>query len=557
MNLKIKKQIPNITFGILIVVNINNLLKNYFDSINTLCFLNVCNIEILSLILLFSLIIIFIFIHKLIEVKYSSKFLNFALFIPLVFSAFDAKGNEIREFGLSYMLSNNKEFILDWNGNVFTEQLFFISIFSNIAQLFDEFLNFLYFSRILIFLIFIFSVLKFLEDEDSLKVVFIIYFANFISLTFGGEYLLSGGSTRTLAYSFAFLSIYHLRNNSKYFYLFSFISALFHIHVYLYLIIPYLFFGNYKKDNKQIILFSLQTGLVLLYLFTAHYFFSNVSKRSSFIEKLTQQYNDEYVSLIIAREIIPFHVMPFNFGVGETLINTNWRIGFLNFFILIILFFILKSFNEVFMENKLITFYIIFLIFALLTSYFDKNSILSFLYLFKPTIILSLLLAINLFKKINRNLVRFFLATFLISWIFYFPVKYINYEIQTEKYQLIAENSTENFVVVIENNIRKFFPSNFVNDNFEEYLINNNDMSVDDIILRKQLSFENNYFCEKLGDSLNLMVITSKKLDCGEYSFFSINKYYGNSGIVGDPYFVYTEDSCALDSSCLYFYTNY
>ena len=107
-------------------------------------------------------------------------------------------------------------------------------------------------------------------------------------------------------------------------------------------------------------------------------------------------------------------------------------------------------------------------------------------------------MAINLFKKINRNLVRFFLATFLISWIFYFPVKYINYEIQTEKYQLIAENSTENFVVVIENNIRKFFPSNFVNDNFEEYLINNNDMSVNDIILRKQLSFENNYFCEKL-----------------------------------------------------------
>ena len=257
--------------------------------------------------------------------------------------------------------------------------------------MFDEFLHFLYFSRALVFVIFVFSIIKFLETNDSLKVVFVVYFSNFISLTFEVN-IYYGASPRTLAYSFAFLSIYFLKNNSKYFYLFSIISALFHIHVYLYLIIPFLFFGDYRRYFKRILLFSVQSLTLLIYLFTADYFFPYVSQRSSFLDKLTQQYNDEYVSSIIAREIIPFHVMPFNFSDGDSLINTYWVDGFINFFIIIILFITLIIFKKVSFEKNLIILYIIYIIFALIVAYLDRNSILSFLYLFKPVAILSLLL---------------------------------------------------------------------------------------------------------------------------------------------------------------------
>tara|TARA_B100001121_G_scaffold106407_2_gene94038 strand:- start:5408 stop:7072 length:1665 start_codon:yes stop_codon:yes gene_type:complete len=553
----IKQNKINYLILLLIALNILGLTTNYIEALKTWCFFDICsNIELVYIIFIF-FIFLFTIVHNFFEKLFPNNKLNLLLFIPLVLSNFDAKGNEAREFGLSYMLSNKKEFLLEWNGNVYTEQLFFINIFSKIALLFDEFLHFLYFSRALVFVIFVFSIIKFLETNDSLKVVFVVYFSNFISLTFGGEYLLSGASPRTLAYSFAFLSIYFLKNNSKYFYLFSIISALFHIHVYLYLIIPFLFFGDYRRDFKKILLFSVQSLTLLIYLFTADYFFPYVSQRSSFLEKLTQKYNDEYVSSIIASEIIPFHVMPFNFSEGDSLINTYWVDGFINFFIIIILFITLIIFKKVSFEKNLIIFYIIHILFALLVAYLDRNSILSFLYLFKPVAILSLLLAINSFGQISRNLVKVFIGIFIVSWVFYFPVKYLNYSIQIEKYELITENSIEDLVVVVDSDIRKFFPSNFINDNYEEYIVSNNEMGINDIILREKLEFNSNSFCKELSNELNLMVISSKKLDCSQFSLFSVNKYYGNSGIVGDPYYVYKEDSCNLEDSCFFFYTNY
>ena len=249
--------------------------------------------------------------------------------------------------------------------------------------------------------------------------------------------------------------------------------------------------------------------------------------------------------------------MPFNFSDGDSLINTYWVDGFINFFIIIILFITLIIFKKVSFEKNLIIFYIIYIIFALLVAYLDRNSILSFLYLFKPVAILSLLLAVNSFGQISRNLVKVFIGIFTVSWVFYFPVKYLNYSIQIEKYELIAVNSIEYLVVVVDSDIRKFFPSNFINDNYEEYIVSNNEMGINDIILREKLEFNSNSFCKELSNELNLMVISSKKLNCSQFSLFSVNKYYGNSGIVGDPYYVYKEDSCNLEDSCFFFYTNY
>ena len=149
--------------------------------------------------------------------------------------------------------------------------------------------------------------------------------------------------------------------------------------------------------------------------------------------------------------------MPFNFSDGDSLINTYWVDGFINFFIIIILFITLIIFKKVSFEKNLIIFYIIYIIFALIVAYLDRNSILSFLYLFKPVAILSLLLAVNSFGQISRNLVKVFIGIFIVSWVFYFPVKYLNYSIQIEKYELIAENSIEDLVVVVDSDIRKFF----------------------------------------------------------------------------------------------------
>ena len=171
----LKKNKINYLILLLIAINILGLTANYIEALKTWCFDICSNIELVYIIFIF-FIFLFTIVHNFFEKLFPDNKLNLLLFIPLVLSNFDAKGNEAREFGLSYMISNKKEFLLEWNGNVYTEQLFFINIFSKIALLFDEFLHFLYFSRALVFVIFVFSIIKFLETNDSLKVVFVVFF---------------------------------------------------------------------------------------------------------------------------------------------------------------------------------------------------------------------------------------------------------------------------------------------------------------------------------------------------------------------------------------------
>ena len=117
----IKQNKINYLILLLIALNILGLTTNYIEALKTWCFFDICsNIELVYIIFIF-FIFLFTIVHNFFEKLFPNNKLNLLLFIPLVLSNFDAKGNEAREFGLSYMLSNKKEFLLEWNGNVYTE----------------------------------------------------------------------------------------------------------------------------------------------------------------------------------------------------------------------------------------------------------------------------------------------------------------------------------------------------------------------------------------------------------------------------------------------------
>ena len=190
-----------------LLINLFQLQKSNMEKINTWCF-GFCGSYMQNLTYLISLTIIFSFlIYLFIQYVNNSNFI-WLLLVPIIYPIFPSKGNEDRELGLAFMQSNDMDFQLPWNGNIFTEQYLYNLIFKNFALLFENYNNFVYFSRFLIGITFIYSISKIFKNFEKLNVIFSIYLANIFALSFGGEYLLLGASPRTLAYSFGFLTIY-------------------------------------------------------------------------------------------------------------------------------------------------------------------------------------------------------------------------------------------------------------------------------------------------------------------------------------------------------------
>ena len=205
-----------------------------------------------------------------------SKLIWFFL-IPLIYPIFTTKGNENRELGLAFMQSNNMKFFLPWNGNVFTEQYIYNLIFKNFALIFKNYDNFVFFSRLLIGILFIYSVSKIFENYEKLHIIFCIYLANIFAISFGGEYLILGASPRTLAYSFGFLTIYYYRKKNMWYLFFSIFTALFHLHVYFLMILPYLFFESLLNKDYRKAFLNLTCGISLLVFFI----YGNINSRST------------------------------------------------------------------------------------------------------------------------------------------------------------------------------------------------------------------------------------------------------------------------------------
>jgi hypothetical protein len=478
---------------------------------------------------------------------------------PLIFPIFPAKGNENRELGLAFLQSNNFDFSLKWNGLVFNEQFLYNFIFKNIASIFDSYIVFLYVSRLLVGVIFIFSIKKIFQDKSNLYVVLCIYLTNFFSVSFGGEYILIGASPRTLAYSFSFLAIFSYHKERKIYILFSIITAFFHLHVYFLMLAPYLVISKvYKKYYKESIV-DVFMSITLLVFFIFGNIFS--ISRSSFFENLfLKDSNGNYISREIAENVIPFHVRPFNFDELNNFygINESWKIGFVNLLI-IILVLAYKNIkrNREYELIIIINFTLVAL--ALLVTYFDKNGFLASFYLFKPAVYFSLFLFISIQYKRSLLIFSVIFSLILSNWFFTFSSSYLEADIKKNKFELIREYSDSSSVVVIDNNIRPLFSNDFVQFGYEEYFTGNNLMDEKEIFLRNQLYFNPNSFCKELQSEKKFFVISPIKLECEKFYLFTINTNYGNLGILGDPFLKYNElkGSGLCSESCIRFYKNF
>ncbi|MAU88781.1 MAG: hypothetical protein CMC40_02605 [Flavobacteriaceae bacterium] len=486
--------------------------------------------------------------------------LIWVLLTPLIFPIFPAKGNENRELGLAYLQSNNFDFNLKWNGLVFNEQFLYNFIFKNIASIFDSYIVFLYVSRLLVGIIFIFSIKKIFQGKNNLYVILCIYLTNFFSVSFGGEYLLIGASPRSLAYSFSFLAISSYHNKRKSYILFSIITAFFHLHVYFLMLAPYLVISKvYKRYYKESVV-DVFISLALLVFFIYGNIFS--ISRSSFFENLfLKDSKGNYISREIAENVIPFHVRPFNFDELNNFygINENWKIGFVN---LLIIIFVLLAFKNIKSnkEYKLITnLNFTLVILALLVTYFDKNGFLASFYLFKPAVYFSLFLFISIQYKRSLLIFSIIFSLIVSNWFFTFSSSYFEAEMKRNKFELIREYSDPSSVVVIGNNIRPLFSNDFVQFGYEEYFTGNNLMNEKEISLRNKLNFNSDSFCKELQSEKKFFVVSPIKLDCEKFYLFTINANYGNLGILGDPFLQYNEleGNGWCSESCIRFYKNF
>ena len=554
-----QRYINKVLIFLFLLINLFQLQKSNIEKINTWCF-GFCGSYMQNLTYLISLTIIFSFlIYLFIQYVKNSNFI-WLLLIPIIYPIFPSKGNEDRELGLAFMQSNDMGFQLPWNGNIFTEQYLYNLIFKNLALLFENYNNFVYFSRFLIGITFIYSISKIFKNFEKLNVVFSIYLANIFALSFGGEYLLQGASPRTLAYSFGFLTIYLYKKKSKWYLLCSIFTGLFHLHVYYLMILPFLFFHSlFKKNYKTTFMNIIAAGSLLTFFVTDIF---NLQSRSSFISNaLLKNTNGVYISRVIAEEVIPFHVRPFNFDNLNNFIGINdfWNIGFINFGI-ILLIYIYTFKSQRYDYSLIINLNLIIIFLALLISYIDINGLFIILYLFKPAVFLSLFLFVCIKYKINIPTIALVFSLIFTNWFFEFSSSYLETEAENNKYYIIEENIDSSFIVAIDNELRPKFSSLFIQQNIEEYFIGNNLMDEKEVSLREKLNFNENSFCKELNSEKKYLVISPIQLDCKEYYIITINTNYGNLGIQGDPYVKYFDydPSWPVDckSNCIRFYSN-
>ena len=544
--------------SIFVFFNLILLQNSNIQNISTWCF-SFCgsNFQNFLFLIIFTTLIgiVIYFFQKLFE----ESNLIWLLLTPLIFPIFPAKGNENRELGLAFLQSNNFDFSLKWNGLVFNEQFLYNFIFKNIASIFDSYLVFLYFSRLLVGVIFIFSIKKIFHDKSNLYVVLCIYLTNFFSVSFGGEYILIGASPRTIAYSFSFLAIFSYHKERKIYILFSIITAFFHLHVYFLMLAPYLVISKvYKKYYKESIV-DIFMSITLLVFFIFGNIFS--ISRSSFFENLfLKDSKGNYISREIAENVIPFHVRPFNFDELNNFygINESWKIGFANL-VIIILVLAYKNIKRNREYELIINLNFTLVAIALLVTYFDKNGFLASFYLFKPAVYFSLFLFIAIQYKRSLLMFSVIFSLILSNWFFTFSSSYLEADIKKNKFELIREYSDSSSIVVIDNNIRPLFSNDFVQFGYEEYFTGNNLMDEKEIFLRNQLYFNSNSFCEELQSEKKFFVISPIKLECDKFYLFTINTNYCTLGILGDPFLKYNEleGSGLCSESCIRFYKNF
>lgn len=552
-----KKNLNKIFLSLFLFIYLYQLQESSLKIIETWCF-GFCgnqntNILFLTIFILISSIAIFIFIKYLSK----SEFI-WLLLAPLIFPIFTAKGNENRELGLAYLQSNNMEFLLDWNGNIFTEQYLYNLIFKNIGLFFNNYVNFVFFSRLLIGIFFVYTINKIFFNYDKLHVILCIYIVNIFSLSFGGEYLLLGASPRTIAYSFGFLTIYFYIKGKKLYLLFSIVACLFHLHVYYLMVLPYLFFSSLQKKEYRTTLLNTASGFLLLvfFLFTD---FNTRSRSNFFSNTFAQNAEGIYINRIIAEQIIPFHVRPFNFDELNNLIGINeyWNIGFVNLLIIFVIYINSdKNWSSHFAFISNINF--IFLTIALLVAYVDKNGFLIALYMFKTAVFFSLFLFINNKIKISIPIFAIIFSLIFTNWFFEFSSNYLETEIKNNKSMIIKEYAASESILVIDNNLKQLFSNNSIEHNFEDYFTGNNLMDLNEITLRNKLNLNANSFCDELNTELDYFVISPTLLNCKEFYLFTINTNYGNAGITGDPFLKYNENNGEnfCSESCIRFYKN-
>ena len=552
-----RKNLNKIFLSLFLFIYLYQLQESSLKIIETWCF-GFCgnqntNISFLTIFILISSIAIFIFIKYLSK----SEFI-WLLLAPLIFPIFTAKGNENRELGLAYLQSNNMEFLLDWNGNVFSEQFLYNLIFKNIGLFFNNYVNFVFFSRLLIGIFFVYTINKIFFNYDKLHVILCIYIVNIFSLSFGGEYLLLGASPRTIAYSFGFLTIYFYIKGNKLYLLFSIVACLFHLHVYYLMVLPYLFFSSLQKKEYRTTLLNTASGFLLLvfFLFTD---FNTKSRSNFFSNNFAQNAEGIYINRIIAEQIIPFHVRPFNFDELNNLIGINeyWNIGFVNLLIIFVIYINSdKNWSSHFAFIANINF--IFLAIALLVAYVDKNGFLIALYMFKTAVFFSLFLFINNKIKISIPIFAIIFSLIFTNWFFEFSSNYLETEIKNNKSMIIEEYAASESILVIDNSLKQLFSNNSIEHNFEDYFTGNNLMDLNEITLRNKLNLNANSFCDELNTELDYFVISPTLLNCKEFYLFTINTNYGNAGITGDPFLKYNENNGEnfCSESCIRFYKN-
>jgi len=511
------------------------------------------NTVFLALLTIVCLFFIFLFLKF-----FDDSPLQWLLLLPLIFPISTAKGNENRELGLAFLQSNNMEFLLDWNGNIFTEQFLYNLIFKNIGLFFSNYVNFVFFSRLLIGIFFVYTINKIFSNYDKLHVILCIYIVNIFSLSFGGEYLLLGASPRTIAYSFGFLTIYFYIKGNKLYLLFSIVACLFHLHVYYLMVLPYLFFSSLQKKEYRTTLLNTASGFLLLvfFLFTD---FNTKSRSNFFSNNFAQNAEGIYINRIIAEQIIPFHVRPFNFDELNNLIGINeyWNIGFVNLLIIFVIYINSdKNWSSHFAFIANINF--IFLAIALLVAYVDKNGFLIALYMFKTAVFFSLFLFINNKIKIGIPIFAIIFSLIFTNWFFEFSSNYLETEIKNNKSMIIEEYAASESILVIDNSLKQLFSNSSIEHNFEDYFTGNNLMDLNEITLRNKLNLNANSFCDELNTELDYFVISPTLLNCKEFYLFTINTNYGNAGITGDPFLKYNENNGEnfCSESCIRFYKN-
>ena len=550
----IKLLLPIFAFFNLIFLQNSNIQK-----INTWCF-SFCGSNLQNFIFLIIFTGCFAAFLYFFQKYFEKSNLIWLLLTPLIFPIYTAKGNENRELGLAFLQSNDFDFKLNWNGLVFNEQLLYNFVFKHFASLFESYSSFLFLSRLIVGVIFIFSINKLFHSKNKIYVVFCIYLSNFFSISFGGEYLFLGASPRSLAYSFSFLAIFYYQKKRKIYIIFSIFCALFHLHVYFLMLAPYLIISKlYKKNYKDSI-----SDILLSLSLLAFFFFGNIFSisRSNFFENLLLKDNSgKYISREIAESIIPFHVRPFNFDEFDNFygINEYWNVGFANLLLIICILFIFKTIKTD--KNYELIVYLNFtlIVVALLVTYFDINGFLSSLYLFKPAVYLSLFLFISFNNKQNFVVFSIIFSLIFTNWFFEFSSSYLETDIKKNKFTLVQEYSDTSAVIVIDNNIRPLFSNDFIQFGYEEYFTGNNLMDENEIFLRKKLYFNSTSFCEELKSEENYFVASPKKLNCDNFYLFTINTTYGNVGILGDPFLQYDElnNENLCYESCIRFYKNF